>query len=104
MTLEENIAKYESDVRNFTVANLKGDPDFMALCREDEAFRKYVLSVRPEMANEKRPKMKFLGLDHRKVPVEPETPQIAPEPVEEISKTAKIMQDLKALRKKKGFL
>ena len=104
MTLQENIAKYESNVRNWDVKHLKNDPDFMKLCREDGQFRDYVLSVRPDMSNDKGYRMKFLGLDHSKVPVEPETPQIAPEPVEEISKTAKIMQDLKALRKKKGFL
>ena len=104
MTLADNIAKYESNIRNFTVANLKLDGDFMKLCREDEEFRCYVLSVKPEMANEKRPKIKFLGLASTKGQIEPKEPAIEPEPVEEISKTAKIMKDLKALRKKKGFL
>ena len=104
MTLQENIAKYESNVRNWTVANLKLDGDFMKLCREDEAFREYVLSARPEMANEKAPKMNFLGLGHTKGQIEPKEPVIEPEPVEKISKTGQIMKDLKAYKKKQGFI
>ena len=81
MTLQENIAKYESAVRNWDVKHLKNDPEFMELCREDEAFRDYVLSVKPEMATDKGYRIKFLGLDHSKVPSEPETPVIETEPV-----------------------
>ena len=104
MTLDENIARYESNVRNFTVANLKADPEFMALCREDEQFRLWVLCQRPNMANEKRPKIKFLGLAGNKAPTDVKSPQIEPEPIEKIPKTGQIMKDLKAYKKKQGFI
>ena len=104
MTTAENIEKYQSAVRNWTVQNLKADKEFMAACRDDEDFKDYVLYHRPDMANDSRPKIKFLGLSHSKVPDEPESPQIEPEPVEELSNTQQIMKDLKAFRKKKGFI
>jgi hypothetical protein len=109
MTLSENIAKYESNVRNWTVGNLKADPDFMLLCREDEAFRCWVLSIKPGMANEKVSRMKFRRPDGIKAPMEGKTPTIAPqrvesEQVEELSKTGKIIKDLKAYRKDQGFI
>lgn len=103
MTLDENIARYESNVRNWTVANLKLDPDFMKLCREDEAFRLWVLCQRPDMKNEKRPKMKFLGLDVAKTPKDTKQPDADPEPPENISKTGQIIKDLKAYKEKQGF-
>jgi hypothetical protein len=104
MTLQEKIDKYQTAVRNWTVENLKADKDFMRDCREDVEFRDYVLSIRPDMANEKQHRIKFLGLNHNKVPTEPETPQIEPEPVEKLSKQGKILKDLIGYKKKKGFL
>ncbi len=68
MTPPENTEKYESAVRNWTVQNLKADKDFMAACRDDVEFREYVVYHRPDMRNDKQPKIKFLGLGHSKVP------------------------------------
>ena len=82
MTTQELIEKYQTAVRNWTVQNLKADKDFMRDCREDEDFREYVLCHRPDMANDKGPRIKFLGLAHDKVPEEVESPQIEPEPVD----------------------
>lgn len=82
MTTGELIAKYETAVRNWTVQNLKADTDFMRDCREDEDFRDYVLYHRPDMANDKGHKIKFLGLAHDKVPVDQESAEIEPEPVD----------------------
>jgi hypothetical protein len=104
MTLQENIDKYESNVRNFTVANLKADPEFMQACRDDVELREWVLAQRPDMRNEKQPKMKFLGVASSKGQVTDKSPQIEPEPVEKISKTAQIMKDLKAYKDKQGFI
>ena len=104
MTLEEYKDKHHVKIHLWAVEKLRADKEFMKDSRDCEDGRDWALRQKPDLKHDKQPKMKFLGLDHSKVPVEPETPQIAPEPVEEISKTAKIMKDLKALRKKKGFL
>jgi hypothetical protein len=102
MTLEDLIAKYQSNVRNFTVASLKADKEFMGHCRQNEAFRAYVLSERPDMASQRKPKVKFLGLEHK--PADKPTEKVIIEPVEKISNTAQIIKDLKEYRKKQGFL
>ena len=60
MTLTEFKAKYSSDLRNHTVAALKGNVALMAVCVESQEIRAYVLSVRADMKREPNPyKVKF---------------------------------------------
>lgn len=105
MTLEQLKLKWQTEINNWTVHNLKADDEFMADSINYPDFCQYVLRVKPEMKRDKAPRIKFLGLGHGKVPVEPETPQIEPqEPEEKLSKTGQIMKDLKEYKKKQGFI
>jgi hypothetical protein len=54
------------------------------------------------MASQRKPKVKFLGLEHK--PADKPTEKVIIEPVEKISNTAQIIKDLKEYRKKQGFL
>lgn len=104
MTLERLKLKWKTELDNWTVQNLKSDDEFMADSTNYPEFAAYVLRVKPKMRRDRPPKMKFLGLDHSKVPVEPESPVIEPGPVEEISKTGQIIKDLNEYRKNQGFI
>lgn len=55
MTLQDLIALHRDKVRNWSVANLKADKDFMADSTADREFRDWVLSQRPDMARKKNP-------------------------------------------------
>ena len=109
-TLQDNQAFHAQKVRNFTVANLKADADFMQLCRDDRDFRDWVLEQRPDMA--KKPpepafKMKFKGIVTTEpclAESQPAKPQELVEEVPKMSKTEQIIADLKVYREKKGFL
>jgi len=102
MTLQDNIALHQNKVRNWTVRNLKADEAFMALSREDPEFCRWCLSQRPDMASQRKPKIKFLGLGHK--PVDKPTEKVIIEPVEKISRTAQIYKDIIAYRDNKNFL
>ena len=107
MTLAEFKTEYAANVRNWTVANLKADDDFMELCRNNDQFKAWVLLKKPDMAK-KAPanpyKVKFRpgGI------IQPKPAEVAPvaivEPVEVLSKTDQIIADLKVYRKNRGFL
>lgn len=98
MTLQEFKDEYASNVRNYTVANLKGNPVFMKLCRDFPEIKSWVLSQRQDMANEKGPRIKFLGLGHSKVPPAEKTSVIEPEPVEEVPKKIQYYRDVVEMR------
>ncbi len=104
MTLDELKEAWHDEIHNWDVKNLRAEDEFMAYSFHYQEFAAYALLVRPELSNDKQPKIHFLGLGHSKVPDEPETPQIAAEPVEELSNTQQIMTDLKAYKKKQGFI
>jgi hypothetical protein len=104
MTLADKQALHRDKVRNWTVKNLKADKDFMEDCVESPDLRGWVLGQRPDMAKEEAYKIKFLGLKPPTPPIEEKPAHVDPEPIEELSKTAKIIRDLKAYQKEKGFL
>jgi hypothetical protein len=104
MTLQDYIALHRDKVRNWTVKNLKADTDFMKDCVDNPDLRDWVLGERGDMAKPKPFKIKF---KHPEVtlPPEPVKPaHVNPEPIEELSRTGKIIKDLKAYQKEKGFL
>lgn len=109
MTLQQLKQKWQSELRNFTVDNLKEEDEFMADCMHYPEYRDYILRIRPEMRRKRPPKMKFRRPEGNKVPTDDKTPQIdaqpvEPEQVEELSKTGQIIKDLKAYKKREGYI
>jgi hypothetical protein len=100
MTLEEFKTEYASNIRNYTVANLKADREFMRLCRDFPELRDWVLSEKPDMANEDSPKIKFRRPDG--IPgVQAEKPaHVEPE---DVPKVVKHYRDVVKYAKKKGI-
>ncbi len=104
--LEEKKQRYQTEVRNWSVSNLKNNPEFMQLSRENEEFREWVLDQRPDMAISREPKIKF----KRPEGLEPVSDEIQPvelkqlEPVEGPPKAVQLYRDVVAYGKKKGFL
>lgn len=112
MNTQDLIAEYESNVRNWTVANLKADTDFMAHCRDNEEFRDYVLFNRPDMENREPMPVKFrrptgIVADGEAKAEKPLTAKLGSLPAETeppLSKTAQIFKDLLGYKEKQGFL
>lgn len=104
MTLEEYKDKHHVKIHLWTVEKLRADKEFMKDSRDCEEGKDWALRQKPDLKHEKQPKIKFLGLASTKGRVAEKTPQIEPEPVEEISKTGQIMKDLKEYKNKQGFI
>lgn len=105
MTLQELQHKWKDEFPNWDVNHLKDCDEFVADCFNYKNFAAYVLRVKPEMAKPKAFKIHFLGLSGTSAGSTEKTPVIeAQEPVEEISKTRKIITDLKAYCKKNGYV
>lgn len=104
MTLQKLKAKWKDEVSNWDVIHLKADDEFMADAENCQEFRDYVLRVRPAMASEKGPRIRFKRPEGIVADKPVKSPVVDPEPIESISKTAQIMKDIKAYRKIKGFI
>jgi len=94
MTLQALKNKWQAEINNWTVKNLKADDEFMADSFNYPDFAEYVLSVKPTMANRKAFVVKFKRPVGIIVPAEVKEPQIEPvgvvatepEPVEAVPK------------------
>ena len=94
-TLNDKIALHRDKIRNWTVANLKADKDFMRDCRDDPEFRGWCLSQRADLKREPNPyKVKFKKREKFVPEVVEETKPEEPEPVEKLSKTAQLIKDV----------
>jgi hypothetical protein len=107
LTLTDFKAKYSSDLRNHTVAALKGNAAFMALCVESQEIRDYVLRERSDMKREDNPYKVTFKKQEKFVPViikEPEPVKaVKPEAVSDSPTIAELIKDIHKYRKTKGF-
>ena len=104
MTLQKLKAKWKDEVSNWDVIHLKADKDFMKDCAGNLDLRDWVLVLRPDMASEKGPRIRFKRPEGIVADKPVKSPVVDPEPIESISKTAQIMKDIKAYKKKQGFI
>jgi len=94
---------WESNIRNWTVENLKDNDEFMELSK-DRDFAVWALSIKPELKRNRPAKMKFLGL---KPTVEKEPEKIVPvkiEPVEKVPVAVQRYREVVQYGKDNGFL
>jgi translation elongation factor EF-Tu-like GTPase len=110
MTLESLKDKWKAEIDNWTVKNLKDEPEFMADCINYSDFAAYVLSVKPKIRSVKTPPVKFKRpagiIGHTEVKsaqIEPEAVAVK-EPVEKIPKAVQLYRDVVEEGKRRGFL
>jgi len=104
MTLQEYKDKHHVKIHLWTVEKLRADKEFMKDSRDCEEGKDWALRQKPDLKHEKPPRIKFRRPEGIIGHTETKEPQIEPEPVVEISKTAQIMKDIKAYKKKQGFI
>jgi hypothetical protein len=83
MTTSALIEKYAGLIHRSSALELKQNPVFMRHCRENEDFKRYVISQKPLMTSVRVPVVEFKGLKPIIVPAEAKPARIEPQAVVE---------------------